>query len=759
MERILETRFENGGLPSDWIEPMRTAAVEKGILRSPSGAVLNIPIPGDGYEKTLIEVDVETGGGGLLTCSDGASAIVVDLKEGAHFINHSGPGLLGENRVLLPDSGGVIRVSFLFDRGLLRASAEGKELVSASDPNAFMASSVFDLGFWNDCRIHRIAAFGKGRHPAVTAPTQEPIPFALEMNVDFFDDMVHAPWTEEMFFDLFAKFKSWGVKRCHWIYYGRRSEGWWDGAPLGVADHARRTMGNVGEIFPVAVRAAHQHGVEIFGLIKPFDMGFAQHASTTHGPSDLPGLDRIGGSARWIANFPVRHREWVIARKPGCFGEAKSTVFTRIDLVKEDDGEAGFSVGDIHLYISDDNLTYRLYEGPCAREEVIEERPIWEHTSSGGRPTSEVRRSRVMRLSGLAISQKFFVLHVVSRRRSFKNTLVNLIHIFGENGEERLVTYGIVARGGAHEITENVSAVTPELDFRKYGVQFDLQPGTPSSLFPGYDPISAAYTLDSGDGLIAVAAGKDDGTLAAMSPAFPEVRAWWLSWVQDCLDAGADGIELRVRNHHSHLTWGEFGFERPVRDQFLEKHGIDIWATDDFDKVEWARLRGEYYSAFYREAKELAGEYGKPLGLHISLTNNTGPLGSSAMNIHWDWQGWLEEGLADSITLKEIMPGSRFAREVMEKAAARNVPVIYAPYANDLWLRPKGEEICRSWIEIARRSGCAGYQFYECAAVIRGSKDGQLKVSQPALANVLQKEFMVEARLVDSSTSGAPSIV
>jgi hypothetical protein len=748
MERILETRFENGGLPSDWIEPMRTASVEEGILRSPSGAVLNIPIPGDGYETTLIEVDVEMGGGGLLTCSDGASAIVVDLKKGAHFINHSGPGLLGENRVLLPDSGGVIRVSFLFDRGLLRASAEGRELVAAADPNAFVASSIFDLGFWNDCRIHRIAVFGGGLSSAVTASTQEPIAFALEMNVDFFDDMVHAPWKEEMFFDLFAKFKSWGVKRCHWIYYGRRSEGWWDGAPLGVADHARRTMDNVGEIFPTAARAAHHHGIEIFGLIKPFDMGFAQHASPD--ASNASGLARIGGPVRWIADFPARHREWVIARKPGCFGEAQSTIFTRIDLVKEDADEAGFSVADVQLYISDDNQTYRLYEGPVSREEVIEDYPVWEHTSSGGRPTGNVRQSRVMRLNGLAISQKFVVVHVASRGRSFKNTLVNLIHIFGENGEERLVTYGIVARGGEHEITENVSAVTPEIDFRKYGVQFDLQPGTPSSLFPGYDPISAPYTLDAGDGLIAITAGKDDGTLAAMSPAFPEVRAWWLSWVQDCLNAGADGIELRVRNHHSHLTWGEFGFEAPVRDRFLALHGVDIWETDDFDKLEWARLRGEDYTTFCREARELAGKYGKPLGLHVSLTNNCGPQGSSAMNIHWDWRGWLAEGLADSITLKEIMPGTRFAREVMNCAAERSVSVIYAPYANDLWLRPKGEEICRQWIDLARRAGCAGYQFYECAAVIRGTKEGELKVSQPALAAVLREEFAPEPSLTES---------
>jgi len=757
MERILETCFTDDGLPSDWIEPMRSAYIENGCLRSLTGAVLNIPIPGDGYEVTLIEVDVELGGGGKITCGDGASALVVDLKRGDHLINHSGPGLLVSRHAVIPNLDGIIRVSFLFDRGLLLASVDGQELVSASDPNAFVASTMFDLGFWDDCRLHRIAFSGEGLCSVTVLPLRQSVPFSLEINVDFFDDMVHAPWTSEMFDDLFAKFRTWGVRRCHWIHYGPRSEGWWDGAPLGVACHARETMDNVGEIFPAAVRAAHRHGIEIFGLIKPFDMGFAQHTDTTQRANDPAGLDRIGGAVRWIANFPAKHREWVMARKPGCFGDAENEIFTRIDLVKDDDGEAGFSVEDIQLYISDDNLTYRLYEGACSREEAVEDYPVWEHTASGGRPTGEVKQSRVMRLKDLSIKHKFVALEVASRECSFTNTLVNLIHIFGENGEERLVTYGIVARGGTHELTENVSAVTPDIDFRKYGIQFDLQPGTPSSLFPGYDPISAPYTLDAGDGIVALAAGKDEGTLAAMSPAFPEVRAWWLSWVQDCLDAGADGIELRVRNHHSHLTWGEFGFERPVRDRFLERQGIDIWATDDFDKVEWACLRGEYYSAFYREAKALAGDYGKPLGLHVSLTNNSGPQESSAMNIHWDWQGWLEEGLADSITLKEIMPGSRFAREVMEKAAAQNVPVIYAPYANDLWLRPKGEEICRSWIEIARRSGCAGYQFYECAAVIRGTKDGQLKVSQPALANVLQEEFMAEARLVDGSTSGAPA--
>ena len=157
--------------------------------------------------------------------------------------------------------------------------------------------------------------------------------------MDLPDDLMHAPFTRDMFDRMFAEFNRWGVKRVHWIYYGGAKSGLWDCCIAGLAyRNWVKTVENMGEIFPAAVQSAHAHDLEIFGLIKPFDMGFFESfgegtpAAKAHGK-----LARIGGPIGWIANFAAQRRDLITSRKPGVFGPARNKTFTRIDLVKEDD--------------------------------------------------------------------------------------------------------------------------------------------------------------------------------------------------------------------------------------------------------------------------------------------------------------------------------------------------------------------------------------------------------------------------------------
>lgn len=739
MKVISETALEKGHWPEGWFEEWRNGRFVAGGFENGRGCVLHVPLPdqSENSETLIFEVEIEAEAGAKLTCSDGVATILVDGERGQHLINYAGIAPLVMVRGKLFAAGKTF-VSFVFERGRLTGRVNGEDVVTSMDAE-FAPSRSFTLSITGKSRIIKISVLGDESEPSV-AKRDRPIPkdFEFEMAVDFYDDLVHSPWTAEMLDELFVRFRQWGVGRCHWFDYGKRAEGWWDHAPHAVGRHAKETMDKVGEIFPAAVTTAHRQGIEIFGLLKPFDMGLFQDAI----PSVEGGrLERIGGALNWIAKFPAQRRDLIMARKPGLAGPGSSQIFTRIDLVKDDAAAAAFGRDDVQLFVSADNLTFQLYTGPGKCEEVVEDYPVWESSASGGRPNGKVRLSRVLRWSGLAIPERFVALRVGSGAGSFSNTLVNLIHVFGDNGEERRLTYGFSARAGEFELADNVSAKAVDPDFRKYGFHFDVAPGTPTSLFPGYDAMEASFIFDGGEGLLAFASGKNDGPLAALSPSFPEVREWWLSWAKFCLESGADGIELRDRNHHSHLTWREYGFEAPVRDEFLRRHGVDLWATDDFDRVAWSRLRGEGYTQFVREVRALTRAYGKSLGIHLSLSNLVGPNEGSSMEIHWDWERWLDEGLVDSITLKDVLPGSRFAMQVMERAGIRGVRVNHSPYANNLWGQPGGEKVCRDWIALAKRSGMDGYQFYECAGVINGAKEGTVVVTQPAIEQVFQDEF------------------
>jgi hypothetical protein len=253
--------------------------------------------------------------------------------------------------------------------------------------------------------------------------------------------------------------------------------------------------------------------------------------------------------------------------------------------------------------------------------------------------------------------------------------------------------------------------------------------------------MSEWHALDGKHGFVGIARGKDREAVAVMSPAFKETRDRWLEWVREILEAGADGVEMRVRNHHTHLDWGDFGFEAPVRDEFMSRHGVDIWSTDDFDRAAWRRLRGEHFTQFYREARALVNSFDRKMGLHISSTMDMEPEQGASMDIHFDWRTWLDEGLADSVTAKEVWPGTMFADEILSHARPRGVPVMFSRYANNLWRLPGGADVCARRIQAAREHGFSGFQLYESCAVMRAHPDGHLEMEQPELREVFRREF------------------
>lgn len=746
MKVLFSTRFADGRYPADWRVPTQHHSFESGALRSGRHTAFTVPVPGHGWRTLRVEMEVEIvpPGGAVLEFDNRDLSISVDLGRGMQGVYYYGGAALATGSCR-PLPAGRYAAQFEIANGRWSAAVNGVEVTAADDPRRLPVLGVFEVGFWDDCRVNSIRIFGDQPLPTPAYPyvRRDRKDFFLEVNVDFPDDLMHAPFTAPMFDQMFAEFKRWGVRRCHWIYCGKAEEGWWDCSEFGAAENAARTVQNLGgEIFDAAVQASHLHGIAIYGMIKPFDMGFWNSFGEGTPAARTKGrITRVGGPVGWVTKFVAAHPELLMVRKPDAWGPGPAKPFTRIDLVKEDAEPAKFGVSDLRLYVSDDNITYRPYAGTIEREEEMEDYPVWEHTASGGRRTGQTRRSRVMRLNGLSIPHRFFALAVDNSRLSFANTFVNLIHVFSADGEERMLSYGVEARNNPVYSPDGVWATMTEPDFRTLGVEFDRFPGTPTACFPGYDAVRARQYFDGFRGFLAVARGKDRGTLAALSPSFPETRAWWLTWARDALAAGADGIELRTRNHHSPFAWGEFGFEPPVRDAFLKRYGVDLWKTDDFDHAAWRRLRGEAYTEFTRQVRRLCASYGKPLGAHIDHGMCMDPEQGAQMEIHGDWRAWLDEGLLNSVTMKELWPRTRFAEEVLSHARPKGTEMIFCPFANNLWKKPGGEKVVADWIRLAKEGDCDGYQFYECGCVVRGTKDGRVLMEQPALADVFRSHF------------------
>jgi len=747
MQELMKTQFEGGEFPEGVVVTSNNHRFEQAGLRSGWVTRLRIPLPGHGWDAIRVETEVVPVGGACLACSCDRFTVVVSAATSdkgmapRHRIVKNNHAHLADRPARVPSGTGPRRVIFEFGRETFRGVLDNRAAVEADAPQPLPPyMNAVDVEFWDDCVVRSVRVLGDGKRatPVFDVPSKRRDDFFLEVNVDFFDDLIRAPFTPAMFDRLFDEFKSWGVRRCHWIYYGGTRHGWWRFTPLGVSGNAAKTVACSGEIFPAAVKAAHARDIEVYGLVKPFDMGFWYSLPPGSPEADAMGkTERFGGPKYWIADFPAKRADLLMARKPSACGPASNSVVSRIELVKEDDAPCAFDPRRIELFTSADNATWKRYEGPLSIEESVESCARREHVPSGFRDTGRTVRARVIRVTGFEIRDPFFALRTDCRRRSFSNDLVNLVRVFGEKGEETKLTFGVASR----RPVKTRSSAEHVADRFALGVEFDVVPGTPTAVFPGFDAIRAPHAFDGNEGFLAVAISKDATTVAALSPSFEESRGWWLEWARDCLEAGADGVELRMRGHHSPFAWGEFGFEAPVAEAFRQRYGVDILATDDFDRAAWRRLRGEAYTRFCRDARALVDEYGKRLGLHISTSMDMPPAEGGAMEMHWDWRTWLEEDLADSVTLKEVWPNTRFERQIMSVARPRGVEAVFCPYANNLWSVPGGERIVRDRIHAARAAGHDGFQYYECASVVHAKTDGALEMVQPALRQVFQEEF------------------
>lgn len=740
MEKIIEADFAAGRLPDGWWEESRSLSFEKGRLRSNRATVLKFFLPGNGWEKMRIEVDMDAAE--RIDYSDGTLTLSVNLKTARNNLARYDIGTLVETGNFQPGGGKREKAAFQIDRGHWSMEIDNETVLKHDIPGTAAVSGLQELRFVGNCLIRRVRVLGDFplAFPAHGYSARKNAPFHLEAAVDFSSDLQFAPWTRDTFDQFFAELKSWGAKRCHWIHYGRMAEGWWPLADI-AGKNAMETFRRCGEILPAAVEAAHRHGIQVYALLKPFDMGlFGTFPFGSAEAAQYGKLNRVGGSVHWITDFSAKNRGFIMARKPSAHGPSGAEKWTRIDVVKEDAEPCAFDIEALAILVSDDNLNYRPYDGPMVKGEVLENYPLWTHTASGGKANGSFRAVRIFRFSNLHLTSEYVAVTVDSKGASFANDLVNLIHVFGENGEDRMITYGVRPRVTAFHPAEGAIRNPVMQDFKTAGIEFDTWFRV-TAIFPGYHPVRERFVFDGGHGFVGLARGKDAGPVAALSPSFPEVRGWWLAWIEDALKAGTDGIDLRVRNHHNPITWAEYGFERPVRDEFLSRYGVDIWETDDFDHGAWRRLRGEAYTGFVRDAKKLADRYHRRLGVHVSPTLNMEPDEGGSMEMHWDWRTWIDEGLADHVTMKEVWPGSRFAEEVLSHTQPRRIPVVFSPYANGSWRQGGGEEICANWIKIAREKGYDGFQFYECASVIQATSGGKLHLRRPALRALFQSIF------------------
>ncbi|MGD2013089.1 MAG: hypothetical protein PVH37_20390 [Desulfobacterales bacterium] len=133
--------------------------------------------------------------------------------------------------------------------------------------------------------------------------------------------------------------------------------------------------------------------------------------------------------------------------------------------------------------------------------------------------------------------------------------------------------------------------------------------------------------------------------------AYPEVRSHLIRRFKRLLAAGDfDGLFVCLRSQSRPVNVADqFGFNRPIRDEFLNRYGKDIW-TEDFDLSRWRDLLGEYLTVFMTELKESLNKLNLLLAVGAPRGNILGPpLGNSTLA----WKNWVKKGILDHFVIDQ----------------------------------------------------------------------------------------------------------
>jgi len=136
-----------------------------------------------------------------------------------------------------------------------------------------------------------------------------------------------------------------------------------------------------------------------------------------------------------------------------------------------------------------------------------------------------------------------------------------------------------------------------------------------------------------------------------MCLAYPEVRRHFIRRYQRLLAAGDfDGLFVCLRSQSRPADFADqFGFNRPVRDEFLKRCGQDIW-IEDFDLRQWRDLQGEYLTVFLKELKENLKYSHYLLAVGAPRGNILGPpFGNASLQ----WPTWVKMGLVDHLIIDQ----------------------------------------------------------------------------------------------------------
>ena len=133
--------------------------------------------------------------------------------------------------------------------------------------------------------------------------------------------------------------------------------------------------------------------------------------------------------------------------------------------------------------------------------------------------------------------------------------------------------------------------------------------------------------------------------------AYPEVRSHFCSRFMNFLqNTEFDGLFVCLRSQSRPADFADqFGFNEPVRQDYLGLYGRDI-RVEDFDLQAWRDLLGKYLTTFLSELRDGLIRTGLRLAVGVPRGKVLGPpMGNTTLY----WPDWVKRGIIDELVINQ----------------------------------------------------------------------------------------------------------
>lgn len=158
------------------------------------------------------------------------------------------------------------------------------------------------------------------------------------------------------------------------------------------------------------------------------------------------------------------------------------------------------------------------------------------------------------------------------------------------------------------------------------------------------------FTIEHPEYLV-VDRSREKRQWGVLSLAYPEVRDYLCGQFAKLLEGyDFDGLFLCLRSQSKPADFAdEFGFNEPVRTEYLSRYGEDIW-TEDFNIDLWRDLQGEYLTLFMAQLRDVTRSSGHELSIGCPRGDIIGqPLGNATLQ----WREWVDRDFVDSLVINQ----------------------------------------------------------------------------------------------------------